>query len=258
MLTHLSLLLALAGPARADELVVLIPGLGDNRHSRPCLDELAETVADRGYKVVIAEYQQRSSVEASAEALTDFIAAQHPESYPKVHVMAWILGTWALNDAMKAQPIPNLASVVYDRSPTQERAPAAVVRVGRPFVWLMFGRLVRDLSRTPYSSWIPSAGVQVGLYVENRATDLMIRLRRIGERMGPLHYEPESFQQEHADITYSTLDHDRLYLRHDVLWPELEHFFRQGRFSEEARRTPMEGDPWQAPALEEECRMPAR
>jgi hypothetical protein len=35
-----------------------------------------------------------------------------------------------------------------------------------------------------------------------------------------------------------------MYLNFDQIGPELLHFYRNGRFSEEARRTPYEGDPF--------------
>lgn len=254
MFWHLSLLLIQL--ARAEELVVLIPGLGDNLRSRPCMEDLAASVAPDGYRVVIADYQRRSSVDASAEALAGFIAAQEPERYDRVHLVAWILGGWSLNQMFQTYSVPKLATVIYDRSPTQERAPAAVVRVGRPFVWLLFGRLVRDLARTPYVAWTPTAGVKVGMFIENRATSLMVRLRGVGESYGPLQYSPLSFGQVHDDAFYTPLDHDRVYLRHDMLWPELAHFFQVGRFTDGALRVPMAGDPWQETAIERVCALP--
>lgn len=256
MLAHLSLLVTLWAPVRAEELVVLVPGLGDNRHSRPCMEALAPVAAEQGYHLVVADFQRRRSVEASAEALAEYIASQQPERYERVHFVAWILGGWALNQMLAEHEVPNIASVIYDRSPTQERAPAAVVRLGRPFVWVMFGRLVRDLSRTPYPAWTPTGDAKVGLMIENRATKLMVRIRRVGESYGPLDYDEDSFGQVHDDAYYTPLDHDRIYLRHDMLWPEWSHFFAHGRFTDEAWRAPMPGEVWQEPDIERECVLP--
>ena len=47
----------------------------------------------------------------------------HLDRYRRVHVFAFIAGGWTFNPFGEAGTLPNLSTIVYDRSPYQERAP---------------------------------------------------------------------------------------------------------------------------------------
>ncbi len=51
----------------------------------------------------------------------------HLPQYKKLHVFSYIAGTWVLNIWLQQHPQNNITSIVYDRSPMQERVPFALV-----------------------------------------------------------------------------------------------------------------------------------
>ena len=52
-----------------------------------------------------------------------FIQDNNLARYERLHVFAFLAGAWTLNPLLDGRALPNLATVVYDRSPYQERAP---------------------------------------------------------------------------------------------------------------------------------------
>jgi hypothetical protein len=152
-------------------------------------------------------------------------------------VFAFIAGGWAFNPIIGTGALPNLSTVVYDRSPYQERAPR-VARDTLPLLaWAKFGPVIFDVARTPYPP-AAAAGVHVGLMVETVPTAFIKRFARTAEREGPYHFECDGFGQRNDDCLYVALDHHELYVRFAEVWPEVLSFIRTRSFTTAANRTP--------------------
>jgi hypothetical protein len=138
--------------------------------------------------------------------------------------------------------LPNLASVVYDRSPYQERAPEIAASRLHFLTWVRYGSTVFDVARTPYAP-LAAPNVKVALMVESTPTPFIRRYENAARQYGPFAFECEAFLQPYDDCLYLPLNHDQLYTRFAEIWPELVTFIRTGRFSHAAVRTPPVDDP---------------
>jgi hypothetical protein len=198
-------------------------------------------MAAQGIDLYAPSYISRSGLAQSRANLQRFIRDHHLERYERLHVFAFIAGAWTFNPLVTVQPLPNLATVVYDRSPFQERAPRIATDQLHLLTWVRYGSPVFDVARTPY---LPIAidGVRVGLLVETRPTAFIRKHEKAARSLGPFEFRCDAFTQRYEDCMYVSLRHDQLYARFAELWPELLGFIRSGRFTSAADRTPPTGD----------------
>ena len=157
-------------------------------------------------------------------------------------IFAFIAGAWTFNPLAETQTLPNLATVIYDRSPFQERAPRIAAEKLHFLTWVRYGSPVFDVARTPY---VPLAvpGVKVGLLVETQPTSFIKQHEETARGYGAFRFECDAFMQRHEDCIYVPMSHDELYRRFTEVWPELLAFIRTGRFSSAASRMLPAGDP---------------
>ena len=225
-----------AAPAPAEALVIL-PGLGYDRAGERTLRALAPAMAAGGLALYVPAFVSRGGLDDSRDRLQRFLGNSHLEQYERVHVFAFIAGGWTVNQLAAEHAIPNLATIVYDRSPYQERAPRIAQERLPLLTWLRHGSIVSDLARTPYPPF-PGAGVNVGLIVETVPTPFVRRFASTARKYGPLQMECDGLGQTYDDCYYLPLNHAELYTHFSQVWPELHAFIRTGRFTTVADRTP--------------------
>ena len=215
--------------ASADQktAVLILNGFGGTR--KGCQAQMAFW-ADRGMDVFIPDVLLRSSLTESSDALEAFVEAQHLEDYREIKAICYIAGAYLLHTQLEAHPMTNLTRIVYDRSPTQERAPqTAMARIPK-LGMLKLGKVLRDLSVATWPDVPESDGLKKGLAIENRATPLMRFLQEEAEAMGPLVYDWQAIDPTAHDAFHVALDHDMMYVRWDVLGEPFLHFFEHGVF----------------------------
>lgn len=227
------------------EAVVVVPGITIGVAGRR---SVARFFGAAPYDLFFLDYLygatlHRCSLEGAVENLQGLLQAHGLEAYARVHVFANILGGWTVNLALRSRPLPNLASIVYDRSPIQERAPAVVSGLLPVSTRTVLGRVVEDVAATPYPA-LHGDGVRVGLVIEDRASLLMRMLRRSADRMGPYAFEAERMGQRFDDALHVALSHDEIYTGIDSYGPAVLRFFRDGAFPDHVRREPHPGDPF--------------
>ena len=248
---------ACAGPAlrpavtpsapNSDALLVL-PGFGYGRQDDAAFRTAARAAAAAGLDFYVSDYVTRSGLAASRARLLEFIRDNRLDRYQRLHVFAFIAGAWTVNPLVDAGQIPNLASITYDRSPYQERAPRIAVTRLRLLAWLRYGSMIFEVARTPYAP-LRAPHVRVGLLVESKPSAFIRKHEAAAREGGPFAFGCGSFGQRHDDCAYLPMDHDDLYARFDALWPELLAFIRAGRFTVDAARTPPvdDGRSWRSP-----------
>ncbi len=143
---------------------------------------------------------------------------------------------------MERHELPNLATVIYDRSPFQERAPAIAATRLRVLTRLRYGSTVFDIARTPYPA-LSAPHVKFALVVETMPTSFIRRYAGTARAYGPFEFGCDSFHQRYDDCIYVPMSHNELYTRFADVWPELVTFIRTGSFSAAANRTSPAGDP---------------
>jgi hypothetical protein len=218
-----------------DALLVL-PGFGYGRDDEKVFRAVAETASASGIDLFVPSYVTRTGLPSSREKLVRFIREQRLNRYERLHVFAFIAGGWTINPLADAGDIPNLATVTYDRSPYQERAPRIAAAKLPLLAWLRYGSTIFDVASTAYVP-LRATHVRVGLIVESKPSAFIRKHEAAARGYGPFTFGCDSFRQRHDDCVYVPMDHDDLYTRFAELWPELSAFIHTGRFTETANRT---------------------
>jgi hypothetical protein len=232
-------------PERAQQpsdALLILPGFGYGRDGERAISAVAASATMEGVSVYVPRYLSRRGIDAGRERLRAFMREQHLERYERLHVLAFIAGAWTFNPLVQLDDHPNLATVIYDRSPLQERAPRIAVDNLRLLAWARYGSPIFDVARTPYTT-LTAAHAHVGLIVETRPTKFVRRHASAAERYGPLDFDCDALGQPHDDCIYLPMSHDDVYTRFAELWPEVRTFIRNARFSDAADRMPPIVDP---------------
>jgi hypothetical protein len=225
------------------EAFVVLRGFGYGGAGERALRALEPAINAEGMDLHVPDYISRSGLEDSGKKLQRFIQ-ERLGRYERVHVFAFIAGGWTFNPLVAAGGVPKLATVIYDRSPLQERAPRIADEKLHFLTWVRYGSPVFDLARTPYPPL--TANVKVGLVVETAPTSFIRDHEQTARSYGPFRFECDSFGQRHDDCIYVAFNHDELYVRFADVWPDVLAFIRTARFSNTASRAPPTGDPFAA------------
>jgi hypothetical protein len=231
---------------RADALLVL-PGFGYSGEGERVLRGLAPLTAAEGIELYVPRYISRAGLAESRANLERFVRDHGLDRYDRLHVFAFLAGAWTINPLVEGSRLPNLATIVYDRSPFQERAPRIADEDLHFLTWIRYGSPVFDVARTPYPP-VTAPNVRVALVVETAPTSFIRRYERTARGYGPFRFDCEDFQQRFDDCLYLQMNHDELYVRFAEVWPEVLAFIRMGRFTSGANRMPPDGDPLAATA----------
>jgi hypothetical protein len=230
--------------ANTDALLVL-PGFGYGGAGERAFRAAAASMAREGVDVYVADYVTRGGLESSRAKLQRFIDDKRLRRYGRLHIFAFLAGAWTINPLLERQELPNLATIVYDRSPFQERAPHIAETKLHFLTWVRYGSTVFDVADTAYPPMTAPA-VHVGRLVESAPTRFITRHRDAARQYGPFAFGCDSFGQRYDDCVYLPLNHNEMYSDFTAVWPDVLTFIRQGRFSEAAERTPPAGDPLSA------------
>ena len=223
------------------EAILILPGIADSKKNRKLQKDYFE---QKGFDLFIPEYRDDETLEQCVENLNNFYKTQHLESYDKIHVISYIIGSWTLNQFINKYGVKNIHSIIYDRSPIQERAPCIVSNNLQLVLWLKGIRfIIKDLAETSYPP-IENDSIQIGIIIESKATKLMRIYKKKTLRMGPILWGVNDLNQDHDDHFYTRLDHNEMYSELDLIGNEIFHFIHNGMFSNKARRAPFEWDPF--------------
>jgi len=226
--------------APASDALVILPGFGYSRAGEKAFRELAPKLAAEGIDLYLPTYVSRKGLYDSRMRLQRFLRDARLERYERVHVFAFIAGGWTLNRVPDVESLPNLATVIYDRSPYQERAPRIAQDRLPILTWFRYGSAVADVARTSYLP-LTRPDVRVGLMIETRPTGFVSRFAKAADKQGPYRFACEAFAQPYDDCIYLPLNHAELYPRFAEIWPDVRSFIHGSRFTPAANRTPPAG-----------------
>jgi hypothetical protein len=222
------------------EALLIIPGFGSRSQG---VDDIADYFKNKGYDVFIPSYISRDSLNECVDNLDVFIKEQKLGEYKKVHVFSYIIGSWTINRWIAKNPENNIATIIYDRSTLQERAPYAITKDLPFIVKLLEGKIVAEFATIPYEP-IPNDSTNIGLILESRATKLIRKHRQTAMELGPLDWTVEGRKQDCDDYFYTLNNHDEMYHDFDVIGKQIFGFIKNGKFSADAKRTKPETDPF--------------
>lgn len=227
-------------PRNQKEALLIIPGFGSRSQG---VSDIADYFAHKGYDVFIPSYISRDSLNACVDNLDAFMKENKLSEYKKVHVFSYIIGSWTINRWIKKNPNNNIATIVYDRSPLQERAPYAITKDLPGIVRLLEGRIVAEFATIPYEP-ILNDSVNIGIIVESRATRLIRKHKESALEPGPIDWRVAGLNQSFEDYFYTLNNHDEMYHDFDIVGNQIFEFIKNGKFTADAKRIKPETDPF--------------
>jgi len=233
---------AVSAPKPAAEALLILPGFGYGRSAEAVFQSLAASTAAEGIDLFVPTYISRAGLANSRANLQHFIRDHRLAQYERLHVFAFIAGAWTINPVVAAGGLPNLATIIYDRSPYQERAPRIADEHVHFLTWIRYGSPVFDVARTAYVPLVAPA-VKVGIVVETRPTSFVKKHEQTARSYGPFDFSCDAFTQRYDDCVYLPMAHEQVYGQFREVWPQLLAFIRGGRFTNAAERRPPTGDP---------------
>jgi len=208
------------------EALLILPGFGSKYHS---LHRLKNTFKKAPYDVFVPRYIARASLEETLENLELYWQRHGLDAYQKVHVFGYIVGSWTINAWIAQHGKANIATIVYDRSTLQERAPLVLVQDMKFVNFVLFGDVMQDLLQTPYTPLLDST-IRKGMLLETYATNTVRKHQQTAASMGPYCWELSCFGQDVDDYRYVPMHHDQMYTHPEVFAAALLYFIENGNF----------------------------
>ena len=227
-------------PLKEKEAILILPGFGSKIQGTL---HIADFFFNKGYDIYIPDYISRKSIEKCVTNLDKFIISYKLKEYKKIHVFSYIIGSWTLNTWINNNPINNIATIIYDRSPLQERAPYALVKDVPLLIRIISGKIMKEFSVTKYPT-IAKNNLNIGIIIESKATKLLAKHKKSALDVGPVNWDVTNLNQNYTDKFYITLNHDQMYYRFDVSGNEIFYFIKNNKFTETAKRHPYTEDPF--------------
>ena len=222
------------------EAILILPGFGSKVFGTK---KIAKFFKNKGYDVYIPKYISRKSVEQSVENVNRFVLKHGLKDYKKLHVFSYIFGTWTINMWINKHGKCNISTMVFDRSPLQERAPAALMKDSPILAKVLFGGVMEDFCNTVYPP-ITDTSIFKGIFIENYATKLINKHKKTVMSMGNVNFGIENLHQNVNDYCFIPLNHDEMYRKLDVFGPEVMNFIRDHAFSQEIKSKKYQVNPF--------------
>jgi hypothetical protein len=227
-------------PRAEKEAIVILSGFGTKLEG---IKDIRDYFSGKGYDLFIPHYIGRDSIGECVSNWDTFFNRHYLSEYKKVHVFSYIVGSWTLNKWLKKNSRPNIRSIIYNRSPLQERAPYALVNDSPLLIRMLSGRIMREFANTPYPS-VPNDSTNIAIIMESRATPLIRKHKKTALSLGEIDWSIASRKQDCDDYLFTLNNHDDMYHDFSVIGPEIFQFIRTGKFTEKAQRTKPEIDPF--------------
>lgn len=222
------------------EAILILPGFSDSRGRRK---HQIKYFQNKGFDVFIPKYKDNKTISKSVSNLIDFYDSQKIEEYKNVHVFSYIIGSWVINEFINSHGKKNISTIIYDRSPIQERAPYIAAENLKLISRIKVGRIVEEMAKTPYPK-IEDNNLNIGIIIESKATLLMRVYKKKTLKMGVLEWHVDSLKQSNDDYYYTWLNHDQMYKRFDIIGKEVFQFITTGSFSNEVKKEQYTWDPF--------------
>jgi hypothetical protein len=213
---------------KTDQALLILPGFGSKIYGTRALKQFFKQAE---MPVYIPRYISRKSIRLSMNSLERYYQKQGFGEYKQLHVLSYIVGSWTLNQWIADYGKRNIKTIIYDRSPLQERAPLILLKDMALVNALVFGKITRDFVNTPYPVLNDSTIIK-GVFIETYATNVVRKHKETAMEQGPLSWDVTDLKQPVNDFTYLPLNHDQMYTKPQVFGNEVFYFIEHGHFSE--------------------------
>jgi hypothetical protein len=222
------------------EAVVILAGFGSKYHS---LRSIKHQFGVYNYDVFVPRYISRQSIDQTISNFADFWKKEKLDNYDSVHVFAYIVGSWTINSWITANGPANIATIIYDRSTLQERAPYVLVKDMKLVNFILFGPVMQDLIDTPYPA-IDHPEIEKGILLETYATNTVRKHQETAAAPGPYCWNISCFGQSYTDFRYVPMNHDQMYTHPEVFSEAIIYFIENGYFGSYFYGTKPVADPF--------------
>lgn len=226
-------------PKSEREAIVILAGLGSKVHNER---KIARYFRDKGYDIYQPSYIYRKGIDKGVDKLERFSKKHDLNNYKKIHFLCYIIGSWTFNRWFQRTVLTNIETVVYDRSPLQERAPYALMKDSKFIAQLVIGPVNNELATTPYPPLTHFKG-KIGLLIETVPTKLILRHQKTAASLGPVKWSVDLLNQQYSDYFYAPVNHDEMYTNIEKVGPEILAFIKTGSFGAKVNRQAPVGDP---------------
>jgi hypothetical protein len=188
------------------------------------------------YDVFVPSLPQRWGLKYCVRWLGRYMARTVAAArYERVDYLNYISGGLIFRHAVLGGGNFNVGRVVFIRGPVQEQVPAALVaKYGRFLAWLLFGKMVLELSTADLGAPpLPTACRDLGLIVERGVSRLAASLGLTADAQPPDAWRPERLLPAAVDWRAVPESHDDVYSSPSMLSLALG-FLRDGKFPEAA------------------------
>lgn len=221
------------------EAILILVGFGSKLHNER---KIAQHFRDQGYDIYQPKYVYRKSIQQGVLKLQAFTDKHDLKAYKKLHVVCYIIGGWTFNNWLKSSGLKNIHSVIYDRSPLQERAPEVLMQESKFVTKLYIGKIIQEFAKTPYPPLVDFKA-NIGIMIETEPTKLIRKHRKAAAAMGPISWNVMDLNQTHSDYCYIPVDHDELYTNVKLVSPLIFEFIKTGSFGDTCNRIAPNIDP---------------
>jgi len=214
------------------EAIVILAGLGSLKFNER---KIAKHFRNQGYDIYQPAYIYRKNIRKGVDKLEQFSAQHNLKAYKKVHFFCYIIGAWTFNTWYSPDKLNNVASIIYDRSPLQERAPFALVKDKKFLIEFLVGKVITELA---FAHYVPLKNFQgkVGILIETNPSKLILKHKVSAASLGPLDWSVEALNQNCSDFCYAPVNHDEMYTNIEKVSPQVWSFIKTGAFGENANR----------------------
>lgn len=228
-------------PRSQKEALIVLPGFGAKLQG---VKDIAEYFSYKGYDFFMPNYIGNDSINQCVSNFDVFYKKNKLSEYRKVHVFSFIIGSWVINRWMDDQDSTNIATVVYDRSPLQERAPYALATDMPCLIRLVpNGEVIKEFADTPYEPVVNDER-NIGIIMESTASKLIRKHKKTALSLGEVKWDIADRKQDCDDYFYTMNNHDDMYHDFSVTGKEILHFIKNGKFSDSVPRTKPNVDPF--------------
>ncbi len=228
-------------PRSQKEALIVLPGFGSQIQG---VKDIAAYFPYKGYDFFMPDYIGNDSINQCVSSFDAFYKKNKLSEYKKVHVFSFIIGSWVINRWVTKNDSNNIATIVYDRSPLQERAPYALATDMPVLIKLVpNGKVIKEFANTKYEP-IPNDEKSIGIIMESTASKLIRKHKKTAMSLGEVNWDIADRKQDCDDYFFTMNNHDDMYHDFSITGREILHFIKNGKFSDSVPRTKPDVDPF--------------
>ena len=130
----------------------------------------------------------KRSIDLTVSTFSSFYDKNNLDEYKEVKFLCYIIGGHVLNQYIERNGKGKITTIIYDRSPTQERAPRVAAEKLQFISQILYGKVLADFSKQKLTPLSDPNGLAVGVIIENKATKLMRFFKKTSDRYGNYNY----------------------------------------------------------------------